>query len=120
MDALLTPTHLTLRFTALERLLAVRFERELRIPREQIVDVGEGEGLSWKTIRAPGTAVPGVIVAGTYYTKGRREFHYRTGRQPSICLTLVGHRFSRVCIDRRYLDRGIIAALNEDAMKSAA
>lgn len=31
---------------------------------------------TWKQLRAPGTAIPGVIKAGTYYTPRGKEFWY--------------------------------------------
>jgi len=60
---------------------------------------------SWKTLRAPGTFVPGLIKAGTYYTDRGKELWYATrgkrekpltielsqGPYKRIALTIEGH-----------------------------
>jgi hypothetical protein len=58
---------------------------------------------TWKTIRAPGTAVPGLIKAGTYYTAEGREFWYvvrSPWKQPLTPLTieLRGEPFERLVV----------------------
>ncbi len=43
-----------------------------------------------------GTHLPGVVMAGTFWTRSGKEFYYV--RDPSICvtLTLFGHTYSKV------------------------
>ncbi len=55
----------------------------------------------WKVVRAPGTSIPGVTQAGTFYLQGGREFwcvHY-TGR--SIIFELEDLPYDRVVVDVR-------------------
>ena len=103
MEMTLTPTTLTLKLTGAERLWAVRLDSELVIPRSSIVSVStERPVMTWRTLRCPGTALPGVIVAGTYYRDGGKEFWYTTGRnQPVLTLELDGSGpYNRIVIDR--------------------
>ena len=103
MEMILTPTTLTLRFSGTERLLAVRFTRDLVIPRSAIVSVStERPVMTWRTLRCPGTSVRGVITAGTYYREGGKEFWYITGSdRPVITLELAEtEAFRRIVIDR--------------------
>lgn len=52
------------------------------------VTVGNPDGL-WDGIRAPGTFVPGLIRAGTYYTARGREFWYVTRQGKGLDLAKV-------------------------------
>lgn len=55
---------------------------------------------SWKELRAPGTAVPGLIKAGTYYTPRGREFWYvvRSRTRRPLTIELSGEPFQRLVI----------------------
>lgn len=49
-------------------------------------------------LRAPGTALPGVIIAGTYRWRGDKVFAYWTkGKQP-LQITLDGKQYNRIII----------------------
>ncbi|WP_228001962.1 hypothetical protein [Nocardia australiensis] len=50
-------------------------------------------------VRAPGTFFPGVIAAGTYRGKGRKEFWDTTFGGQAIRLELAGPGFTRVVVD---------------------
>ncbi len=55
----------------------------------------------WEVIRSPGTSVPGIVQAGTFYWRGEGEFwciHY-TGK--SVVFELENLRYSRVVVDVR-------------------
>ncbi|MEB3232069.1 MAG: hypothetical protein VKJ64_13755 [Leptolyngbyaceae bacterium] len=62
-----------------EQLWAAHLGQTIYVPIDHIVQVTVGlpQGI-WDGIRAPGTFVPGVIRAGTYYTQQGREFWYVT------------------------------------------
>jgi hypothetical protein len=55
---------------------------------------------TWKELRAPGTAIPGLIKAGTYYTSRGREFWYvvRSRWAKPLTIDLEGERFRRIVI----------------------
>jgi len=53
----------------------------------------------WKGWRIPGTQIPGVITAGTYYKKGKRTFwdiHDPTG---AIVVDLSNHKYNQLVIE---------------------
>jgi hypothetical protein len=61
---------LTIELEWYEQLWAFTIDRQMRIPLNQIDRVTTAEPESnWAEIRAPGTFLPGIIKAGTYYTK---------------------------------------------------
>jgi len=49
-------------------------------------------------LRAPGTAVPGVIVAGTFHYQGTRTFAVCHRHRPAVVLELVGADVDRVVV----------------------
>ncbi len=51
---------------------------------------------SWAEIRAPGTCLPGVIKAGTYYSKRGKEFWYVTGDRHYLTLELHDEPYRRI------------------------
>ena len=65
-----------------EQLWAFTFHNPISIPLEHLgrATTEEPES-SWTDIRAPGTHLPGVIKAGTYYTRQGREFWYVTAQR---------------------------------------
>ncbi|AFY68858.1 hypothetical protein Pse7367_0552 [Thalassoporum mexicanum PCC 7367] len=89
-----------------EKLFAFHFGGIITVPIEHITAVSTTKPeFSWKTLRAPGTGLPGVLMAGTFYTENGREFWY-IKRDPNylvidlkdeyykrIVLTLDNHEF---------------------------
>lgn len=68
---------LQIEFTLKEQLLAVRWHKVWQIPLAHITQVTTAKPQSnWKEIRAPGSFIPGVVKAGTYYTNRGQEFWY--------------------------------------------
>lgn len=79
MNLSIIENKLQIKFTLQEQLLAVRFHKVLEIPLSHIVQVTtELPPNNWKELRAPGSFVPGLIKAGTYYTDRGKEFWYVT------------------------------------------
>ena len=60
--------------------------------------------LHWKTIRAPGTSVPKVFHAGTFYTPLGKEFWYFRWNRPKLILSLEDAQYQRVIISPDHPD----------------
>lgn len=74
--------------------------RSLDIPAENIAGAQAlGPGW-WKTLgfRIPGTALPGVIIAGTYLQKGDRAYVSWTRNKEVLQINLKNHRYSRLVL----------------------
>ncbi len=90
---------LTIELSVPERLLAVRLKRDITIPLRSIVAVStERPESSALDLRLPGTAVPGLIKAGTYYSRRGREFWYATRKTTYLVLELKDERFRRIVL----------------------
>lgn len=71
----------------------------LKIPLYHITSVHTNQPLpTWKEIKCPGTQLPGVIKAGTYYSKRGKEFWYVTKGKRVLCIELKGERFTRLVL----------------------
>ncbi|HEY9853400.1 MAG TPA: hypothetical protein V6D28_28275 [Leptolyngbyaceae cyanobacterium] len=72
-----------------EQLWAFTLDKTMEIPISEIELATTEEPLSnWAEIRAPGTFLPGVIKAGTYYTLRGKEFWYVTREKDYLTLVL--------------------------------
>jgi hypothetical protein len=95
----LTTDRLTIEVEWYEQLWAVTLERQMHIPLEWIDRVTTEEPQSnWAEIRAPGTFLPGVIKAGTYYTKRGKEFWYVTSDRDYLTLELRDEPYRRIVL----------------------
>ena len=87
----------------------------VRFKKDQVVSIERVEGgLCPPWLRCPGTALPGVICAGTYYGKGRKEFWDRTAKGQGIVIDLRDGPFTRIVVDVADPDAAI-SMLKEDA-----
>ncbi len=76
------------------------FKGSLTIPKESISRVYRYEGnIKPPWCRAPGTAIPKVIISGTYYGKGRKEFWNTHFRQSALVFDLKDAEYTRVVVD---------------------
>jgi hypothetical protein len=93
-------------------------KRSLAIPLAQIQSVTVAPpDLKPRGIRAPGTALPGVIYAGTWRGKGAKEFwNLRRARDKVLVLNLTGGEFTRVAIE--VVDPAALAAAIERARQA--
>jgi hypothetical protein len=99
MQIQLIGDRLQIEFEWYERLWAVRIEPVLDIPLTHISAVTVAEPQSnWAEIRAPGTFLPGVIKAGTYYTKYGKEFWYVTEDRHYLTLELHDEPYRRIVL----------------------
>jgi hypothetical protein len=86
-----------------EQLWAFQFQRTLEIPLSHIERVTTEEPLSnWAELRAPGTFLPGVIKAGTYYTSRGKEFWYVTRSKDYLTLDLRDEPYRRIILTLDY------------------
>jgi hypothetical protein len=92
MTVILERDTMVVRLGLWEKLAAVRW-RDLRLARAAMCGVERSIPPSTlKHVRAPGTYVPGLIKAGSYYTSRGREFWFvtRGGRAHPITVSLTG------------------------------
>ena len=78
------------------------FKGCVRVPIGQIKDVRPDptarKGL-WKGWRFPGIQIPGLIVAGTYYLRGRKYFWDVSKREKTIVVDLEGGPYDQLTVD---------------------
>jgi hypothetical protein len=100
MQLHLETRQLTIDLEWYEQLWAVTLDRQLHIPLDRIERVTTTEPQSnWSEVRAPGTFLPGVIKAGTYYTKRGKEFWYVTTDRDYLTLELRDEPYRRIVIN---------------------
>lgn len=71
---------------------------EIRVHRQQLLSVKRLEGaiLPFFALRFPGTRIPGIITAGTYYSKGEKIFCDVTDRSTALVFELKDGPYSRI------------------------
>ncbi len=78
------------------------FKSHLEIPLVHISNVhANTEGISdwWKGLRMPGTHVPGVISAGTFYQDGKRVFWDVHNPNKAIAIELNDERYNTLIVE---------------------
>jgi hypothetical protein len=97
MQLILDPNNLTIMLEWYEQLFAFTFTNQFTIPLQHIerATIAEPQS-SWAELRAPGTFLPGIIKAGTYYTRRGKEFWYVTGEQNYLTLELTDEPYQRM------------------------
>ncbi|MEU4711379.1 hypothetical protein AB0G00_33645 [Nocardia salmonicida] len=94
------------------RLLALR--QQVVIDRAAITEIVSAEvDLRPPWVRAPGTFIPGVIAAGVYRGKGRKEFWDTTFGGSAVRIDLDGPDFTRLVVDVDDLDAVLNALATE-------
>ena len=74
----------------------------LEIPLENIRGVRVDPEIArgwWKGIRAPGTHIPGVIVAGTFYHDGKRVFWDVRDAESTIVIELIDESYDQLIVE---------------------
>ena len=78
------------------------FKRHLRVPLSDIgtvwVDPNAAKGW-WRGWRWPGTNIPGVITAGTFYRRGKREFWDVRRGGSAVTIELERGKYTRLVVD---------------------
>lgn len=75
---------------------------QMEIPLKNISGVYADPSTSlgwWKGIRAPGTHIPGVIVAGTFYQHGKRIFWDVKKPENTIIIDLNDERYHQLIVE---------------------
>ncbi len=81
-------------------------KRSLVVRLDQITEVnGNKPKWGWLVLRLPGTFVPGVIRAGSYWTKRGWEFWYAVRKRPFVTLELRDHHYKRIILTTRDADK---------------
>jgi hypothetical protein len=94
--------YLVVRVRGFSRIWALR--RRIRVPLASIRAVGMAPDAvhgMWKGLRMPGTHLPNLIVAGTYYKQGERRFYDVRRGGPAIELELEGASYDRIIVQVR-------------------
>jgi hypothetical protein len=76
------------------------FRSRFAIPLEHVrgATLDPGAIRESKGVRAPGTYLPGVITAGTYYVDGERVFWDVRNPNKAVVIELVGERYARLVL----------------------
>lgn len=76
------------------------FQNKLSIPKDKIIKAyqDESEFTFWKGLRMPGTEIPRLITAGTFYKNGR-NFWDVSNKKNAIVITLRDHYFKKLIIE---------------------
>src|SRR6218665_1149580 len=77
------------------------FENKIRVSKDNIVSAFQsGEEFTfWIGWRMPGTSIPGIITAGTYLKKGKRNFWDVMNKKNTIIVQLKDSYFNRLIIE---------------------
>ncbi|PMB54106.1 hypothetical protein CEN39_00630 [Fischerella thermalis CCMEE 5201] len=99
MNLYINENKLNIEFTFTEQLLAVRWRKSWTIPLAHITQIKTAEPESnWKEIRAPGSFIPGLIKAGTYYTDRGKEFWYVNRDKDYLTIELQNESYQRIIL----------------------
>ncbi len=83
-------------------------KRSFGVRLEQITEAhGREPQAAWTDLRMPGTYVPWLIMAGSYWTRRGWEFWYVVRKQPFITLELKDHRYKRIILSMKDAERWV-------------
>ena len=109
---------LRLQVKGLDKLWAMRSRLDIPLTaiRSARVDPEVSRGL-WKGVSAPGTHIPGFIIAGTFYQDDKRIFWDVKDPEKTVVIELVGQRYDQIIVE--VSDPPAAVALVEGAMQMA-
>ena len=97
MKISITRDELRINFSITKKILSVK--GSFKIPLKHVVRVTTLKPKpTWKEIKAPGTFIPGLIKAGTYYTDKGREFWFVTKGKGILNLELKNESYKRIVL----------------------
>jgi hypothetical protein len=100
VDLIARPPHLQCEVRGWHQFLA--FKRRLRLPLAAVQsvrrDLRAAAGL-WKGVRLPGTHVPGLITAGSYYWAGAWTFYDVVDPHNAVVVELAGADYDRLVVE---------------------
>ena len=91
-------TTLTIEMTGMHKLYALRSRIEIPLANVRGATADPDAVTEPKGIRAPGTHVPGLIVAGTYYSQGERTFWDVTDPSKTVVIELDDEKYDRLIV----------------------
>ena len=92
-----THERIGIRLTALEKILSMHGSLEMMT--SDVAGVGtDAPPSTWKEIRAPGTFLPWVVKAGTYYTARGKEFWCLFRGKTPLRIELKNNSYKRVIL----------------------
>jgi hypothetical protein len=97
------------------------FKSSLEIPLAHIAGVRADPSVAhgwWHGIRMPGTQVPGVITAGTFYQHGKKVFWDVHHPENTIVLELHDERYDELIVE--VADSAAALRLIQDALRQAS
>lgn len=100
MNLIFNERTIEIQLTALERLWACHLSGQIEIPIDNILraKLDRPNTPWWTEVRAPGTHLPGLFKAGTYYTERGREFWYVHTEQPTLWLDIADRYYKRIVL----------------------
>lgn len=100
VDLTVKGDRLRLRVKGLDRLWAMRSRLDIPLAsvRAARVDTTVARGL-WKGVSAPGTHIPGLIIAGTFYQGDKRIFWDVHDPHRTVVIELVGQRYDQLIVE---------------------
>jgi len=115
VDLSISGDKLRLKVKGLDRLWAMRSRLDVPLASVRAVrfDPAVARGL-WKGVSAPGTHIPGVIVAGTFYKDDKRIFWDVHDPGRTVVIDLVGQRYDQIIVEVR--DPETVVKMLEDAI----
>lgn len=78
------------------------FKSSLAIPLEHVQAIRAGSSIArgwWHGIRMPGTSLPGVITAGTFYQHGKRVFWDVHNPENTVVIELRDERYNELIVE---------------------
>ncbi len=104
----LTPQSLVVHVQGLDKLWALKSRLEIPLAHVEGIERDEEEARSWwHGVRAPGTHLPGVITAGTFYSHGERVFWDVHHPENAVAIRLKDERYQKLVVEVADVDATI-------------
>jgi hypothetical protein len=99
-DVEVTGGELIVTVQGFDRVLALK--SEIRVPLQHVISAesGQGDASNWfHGVRAPGTNLPGVVVAGTFYWHGECAFFDVHHADRAVAINLRDEKYQRLIVE---------------------
>ena len=100
MDSSISSGNLILHVRGADQLRA--FKSSLEIPLGHIVDIRADSSIArgwWHGLKLPGTNIPGVLTAGTFYHDGKRVFWDVHNPENTVVIGLKDERYNELIVE---------------------
>jgi hypothetical protein len=78
------------------------FKRSLEIPLEHVAGIRADPAIArgwWHGLKTPGTSIPGVLTAGTFYQDGKRDFWDVHDPDNTVDIDLRDERYNQLVVE---------------------